>query len=91
MRDQQDGALVFSQFLGQPGLRRNVQVVRGLVEQDVIGAVNEHLGQRDAHLPAAAELAAELVLIAGRKAEAVQHAPDALVDTIAVELIEAVE
>ena len=70
---------------------RGVEVVRRLVEQDVVRAPHEHLRQRDAHLPAAAEVAAELVVVGRREAQPVEHAADAPVDAVAVEVVEVVE
>src|SRR5205823_10039967 len=47
--------------------------------------------ERDAHLPAAAELAAQLRLVVRREAQTIEHAPDPPLDAITVERFEGLE
>ena len=91
VRDDQRGALVLLQVVGEPVARRRVEVVRRLVEEHVLGPAHEDLRQRDAHLPAAAEVAAELLAVVRLEAEAIEHAADAALDAVAVERLEALE
>ena len=57
--DQHDGGrrLARQQFFLQPANGLDVQVVGRLVEQQHVGALQQNLGQLDAHAPASAELA----------------------------------
>ena len=78
-------------MVDQPRPRGGVEVVGGLVEQQVIGTTDEHLRQRDAHPPATRERPARLAVVLGWEAEPAQHLPDPLVDAIAVQAVELVE
>ena len=91
VRDDQHRALVGLQMPNQPCPRGGVEVVGGLVQQQVIGATHEHLRQRDAHPPATGERSAGLAAVAGCEAQPAQHLPDPLVDAIAVQVVELVE
>ena len=82
--DDQHDAPVLRQVVGQPRFRRHIQVVRRLVEQHVVRPPHQDLRQRDPHLPAAAERSAQLLAVAGREPQAVQHPPDPRIDAIAV-------
>ena len=84
VRDDQHDALVLRQIVGQPLFRRDVQVVRRLVQQHVVRPPHEDLRQRDPHLPATAERPAELLAVCGREPQPVQHPPDPRIDAIAV-------
>ena len=54
----------------EPRDRRHVEVVRRLVEQQHVGALEQQAREHAAHLPAARELAEVARLVAGREAEA---------------------
>ena len=69
MRHDQQRALVLRQLLRQELARRRVEVVRRLVQQHVLRPPHEDLRQRDAHLPAAAEVAARLVAVAPARSQ----------------------
>ena len=68
-----------------------VEVVGGLVQEHVLGPPDEHLRQRDAHLPATAEVAAKLLVVASFESEAIEHLADARLDAITVVVVEVVE
>ena len=55
VRDQDDRSRVLDEVLLEPVARVEVEVVRGLVQQQQLGPAQQQLGQRDAHLPAARE------------------------------------
>ena len=64
--DHHHGARVAAQKALEPLHALQVQMVRGLVEQEHLGVADEQLRQRDAHLPAAGELggqAAQILLL----------------------------
>ena len=56
MRDEDDGAGVGPEVLLEPDDGLEVEVVRGLVEQEHVRLLEEELRERDPHLPPAAEL-----------------------------------
>src|SRR2546425_550642 len=62
-----------------------------LVEQETVRASYQHLRQRDPHLPASAELAAQLCPFLNREAEPIEDAADAPLDSIAIEGLEPIE
>ena len=55
--DHHEAAVAPRQEALQPFARRQVQVVGGLVEEQQVGAAQQHPSQRDPHLPAAGQLA----------------------------------
>ena len=65
-------------------------MVGGLVEQQQVGASEQQLGQRDAHLPAAGKGLSRPVGVVGAEAESAQHGGDAQVHAVAVRQAEAV-
>ena len=73
VRNQDEGEGIIVQVLLQPVARLEIEVVRGLIEQQQIGLDQQELGQRDAHLPAAGKLLGRAVRILARKAQAVEH------------------
>ena len=88
VRGHQDGAVIALQEGLQPDQALDVEMVRRLVEQHRVRAHQEDLGQRDAHLPAARQLAdvARHRLLA--EAKPVEHLAGAAVECVAVELVE---
>ena len=64
-------------------------MVAGLVEQHRVGPHQEDLGERDAHLPAARELADVALHHLLAEPQAAEHLAGAAVERIAVELVEA--
>src|SRR5262249_42291517 len=48
VRDREDGARVVAKVLLEPGHGFRVEVVRGLVEEEEVGTLEEHLAERDA-------------------------------------------
>ena len=57
MGDEDDGVRILDEKLLEPVARLEVEVVGRLVEQEDVRPAQQQLGQRDAHLPAAGELA----------------------------------
>ena len=84
VRDQHVGEGILQQVLFQPVARFEIEMVRGLVEQQQVGLRQQQLGQRDAHLPAAGEFfgVARPVFLA--EAEAVEHGADLRVERVAI-------
>ena len=73
MADGDDRAAVAAEPVFEPDDRLDVEVVRGFVQHQVVRPLQQHLGQFDAHLPAAGELgglAAEVLL---REAQPLEH------------------
>ena len=56
MRDQHEGVRIVAEILFQPVAGFQVEMVGGLVEQQQVRLLQQQLGQRDAHLPAAGKL-----------------------------------
>ena len=56
MRDQDEGVLVSLEVLFQPVAAFQIEMVRRLIEQQQRRLLQQELGQRNAHLPAAGEL-----------------------------------
>ena len=56
MRDQHVSVRIGSQILFQPVAGFEIEMVGRLVKQKQVGLVQQQLGQRDAHLPAAGKL-----------------------------------
>ena len=76
MRDQHDRMRIVTQVAFEPVARIQVQVVRGLVQQQQARLLEQELCERDSHLPAAAELLARTPPIAPGKPQAIQHGSD---------------
>ena len=55
VRDQHEGVRIILQIFFQPVAGFKVEMVRGLVEQQEVGFLQQQLGQGEAHLPAAGE------------------------------------
>ena len=53
VRDQHEGVRIIVQIFFQPVARFEVEMVRGFVEQQQVGLLQQQLGQRQPHLPAA--------------------------------------
>ena len=86
--DQHHRAGVFGQEPLQPFDRCQVEMVGRLVEQEHVGVLEEQPGERDAHHPAAAELAGLALHVALGKAEPGQDAPRLGLQRPAAELLE---
>ncbi len=89
VRGQHQRALEALEEGFEPDQALEVEVVARLVEQHHVGPHQEDPGQRDAHLPAAGELADVAIHHFGAEAEAGQHLAGAAVEGVAVELLEA--
>ena len=87
-RDNQCAREALQELL-EPEDGLDVEVIRGLVEQERAGAHEENAGERDAHLPSAGELADVAFDHLGREAEAGEDVARAGVERVAVELLEA--
>jgi len=74
------------QIILQPVAGRQVEVVGRFVEQQQVGALQQQLGQGDAHLPAAGEGLAGLLPVGLRKAETAQHFADLRLHGVAAAL-----
>ena len=53
VRDENKGIRVMCEVIFQPVARLEIKMVGGLIEQQQIRLLQQQLGQRDAHLPAA--------------------------------------
>jgi len=89
VRDEHHRAGVVRQVLLEPVARGQVEVVGGLVHQQQVGAGQEQLGERDAHLPAARELLCAARRVLRGEAEPFQYVRDTGVDLVAAQLAEA--
>ena len=67
-------AVVAAQKAFEPLHALKVEVIGGLVEQKQVGFANKQLGERDAHLPAAREIAGMAGHVVFLEAQAEQHA-----------------
>jgi hypothetical protein len=70
--DEQHGVRIALEEILQPQGRLEVEMVRGLVQQQQVGLAEEDGGECHAHAPAAGEVAAGALLLLGVEAEAVQ-------------------
>jgi hypothetical protein len=91
VRHDQHRAGVLGEVLFEELGRLEIEVVGRLVEQEHVRLADEHLGQRDPHLPAAGEVLAELVAVPGLEPEAGHDLGHVGLDAVAAELVEAVE
>ena len=87
---EQHGTVVAREELLEPLDAFEVQVVRGLVEQQQVRVAKQQLGQGDAHLPATGEVLGGLVEVLDGKPEAAQDGAGAAVELVAAQALEAV-
>ncbi len=85
MRDQHIAKRIAAQILLQPVARLQVQMVRRLVQQQQVGPRQQQLGQRNPHLPSAAELLRIALPILLVKAQAAQHIAHLRIQRIAIQ------
>ena len=83
MGDQDDGGVELDQVALEPLQRGDVEVVRGLVEQQQVGAGGEGAGQRDAGQLAAGEGRERALEVLGAKTEALQDRDDLVAPAVA--------
>ena len=76
MGDDDRGARILRQGLLEPLDRRQVEVVRGLVEQQDVGSGKQQLRELDAHEPAAAERPERARAGVGVESQTAEHALD---------------
>ena len=84
VRDEDVGEGILEQVLFEPVAGFEIEMVRGLVEQQQVGLRQQQLGERDAHLPAAGELFGVARPVFFAEAETVEHGADLRVERIAV-------
>ena len=89
VRGHDQRALEVAQEPLEPEDRLDVEVVGRLVEQQRVGLHEQDARERDAHLPAARELADVAVDHLGREAEAREDLARARFERVAAELVEA--
>ncbi len=75
MRDEHQGVRIIVQIFFQPVARFQVEMVGGLVEQQQVGFLQQQLGQRQPHLPAAGEFLRLPIPVFFAKSKSLQHAP----------------
>ena len=90
MRDEQHRAVVISQILFEPLNRLDVEVVRGLVEQEHRRATQEQLCQLDTHTPATRKLARGAVEILASETQSEQRLFDVGLAAVATQDVIAV-
>ena len=88
VRDEDEGVLVVGQVLLEPVARFEVEVVRGLVEEQQRGLLQKEFGERDAHLPAAGELFGAALPVFLGEAEAAEDCTDLGVECVDVVRVE---
>ena len=88
--DEKDRAVVAREELLEPADALEVEVVGRLVEQQQVGVAQQQLRERDAHLPAAREVAGGLVEVLDGEAETREDLPGARLELVAAEALEAV-
>ena len=69
MADDDHGARIAREVIGQPQRAFEVEIVGRLVEQQQVRLGEQHRGERDAHAPAAGEIRARALLRLGVEAE----------------------
>ena len=87
---EEHGAVVGGEEPLEPLDALEVEVVGGLVEEQQVGMAQQQLGERDAHLPPARELAGRLVEVSHGKAQAAQDLLGAGVQLVSAEALVAV-
>ena len=88
--DDDDGARIAAKEAFKPLHALQVQMVRRLVKQQHFGVSDQQLRERDAHLPAARELARHAAHVVFLKAQAEQHAAHLRLDDVATQPLELV-
>ena len=73
VRDQHVGMRIIDQILLQPVAGFKIKMVRRLVQQKQVGLLQQQLGQRNAHLPAAGKLFRPPLPVFFLEAQAIQH------------------
>ena len=73
MRDQDESIGIVAEIFFEPVARFEVQMVGGFVEQQQVRLLEQQLGERDAHLPAAGEFFGAALQSSLRKPEPVEH------------------
>ena len=76
VRNQHEGVGIVRQIIFQPVAGFEIEMVGGLVEQQQVGLLQQQLGQREAHLPAAGKLLGLAVPVVLAEAQAVEHRAD---------------
>ena len=84
MRDQHKGVLIVAQVIFKPVARLEIQVVRRLIEQQQGWLLEQQLGQRNPHLPAARKLLGAPLPVFFRKPQPSQHRAHLRVERIDV-------
>ena len=87
---EQHGSVVAREELLEPLNALEVEVVRGLVEQQQVGVAQEELGEGYAHLPAAREVLCGFVEVVDGESEAAQDGAGAALELVAAQALEAV-
>ncbi len=87
VRHQDDRARIGAEELLEPVPRLEVEMVRRLVEQQHVRALEEQAGERDPHLPAAAELADVSLEVRLAKAEPREHRLGAALEIVATAVV----
>ncbi len=88
VRNQHVGVGIVREIVFQPVAGFEIEMVGGFVEQQQIGLLQEQLGQRNAHLPAAGKFFGLAVPVVLAKAQAGKHGPDLRIERIAVARLE---
>ena len=89
VRDEDVAEGIVLEVVLEPVARLEIEMVGRLVEQQQVGLGEQQLGERDAHLPAAAELVGQARPVLFAEAEAGEHGAHLGVECVAVEGVEA--
>ena len=81
---EHEGVRIVGEIVLEPVAGLEVEMVRGLVEQQNVRPLEDQLGEGDAHLPAAGERVGGLLEVGRGETEPVQHPGDLQVDGVAV-------
>ena len=84
VRDQHIGMRIIDQILLQPVARFKIKMVRRLIQQKQVGFLQQQLGQRNAHLPAAGKFFCPALPVFFLEAQAIQHRADFSLNGVAV-------
>ena len=90
VRDEDHRVRIGTEILLEPVACFEIEVIRRLVEEQQVGAAEQQLGQRDAHLPSAGERLARTIGVVRTEAEAAQDRSDAEVHVVAIRQAEAI-
>jgi hypothetical protein len=88
VRDENVAEGIALQIAFEPVARFEIEMVGGLVEEQKIRPREQQFGQRNSHLPAAAELIRQARPVLLHEAESGEHCPDLRVQRVAVEDVE---